>query len=64
VRTGAAVRTGGRQGLTEAQRYPADFDGIIAARAANYMTRLSAKYVVASQVIQQRTWQLRSGRTN
>lgn len=32
--------TGGRQGLKEAQQYPADFDGIIAGAPANFRTHL------------------------
>ena len=31
--------TGGKQGLMEAQRYPADFDGILAGDAANFWTK-------------------------
>ncbi len=34
--------SGGKQGLKEAQRYPLDYDGIIAGAPANYWTHLAA----------------------
>jgi feruloyl esterase len=41
--------TGGRQALTEAQRYPDDYDGIIAGAPAAYVTRLQGMQVWAAQ---------------
>ena len=41
--------SGGRQGLTEAQRYPEDFDGIVAGAPANYWTHLMAGIVWGAQ---------------
>jgi feruloyl esterase len=40
---------GGRQGLMEAQRFPADYDGIIAGAPANSQTRLAAWNVYVGQ---------------
>jgi feruloyl esterase len=41
--------TGGRQGLKEAQRYPADYDGIIAGAPANHWVRLMTGIIWAAQ---------------
>ena len=41
--------TGGRQGLKEAQKYPADYDGIIAGAPANFMTHLGAHSLWVAQ---------------
>ena len=41
--------TGGRQAFTEAQRYPNDYDGIIAGAPAAYVTRLQGLQVWISQ---------------
>ncbi len=39
----------------EAQRFPADFDGIIVGAPANYMTRLSAQLVWVAQALHKET---------
>ena len=42
---------GGRQALMEAQRYPADYDGIIAGSSANFMTHLFSTGVWDNQAL-------------
>src|SRR5262249_51445141 len=43
--------TGGRQALAEVQRYPSDYDGIIAGAAANYPSHLQGAQVWSAQVV-------------
>ena len=45
---------GGRQALMEAQRYPEDYDGIIAGAPANYFTHLLAAFVWDQQALLQK----------
>lgn len=41
--------TGGRQALAEAQRFPNDYDGIVAGAPANYVTHLQGQQVWVAQ---------------
>jgi feruloyl esterase len=43
--------TGGRQAIMEAERYPADFDGIVAGSIANPKTHLDAWRIASAQVM-------------
>ncbi len=43
--------SGGKQGVTEAQRYPGDYDGIVAGAPANYMTHLQAARLWIAQAV-------------
>jgi feruloyl esterase len=45
--------TGGRQALAEAQRYPDDYDGIVAGAAANYPSHLQGAQVWTTEVTNQ-----------
>ena len=45
--------SGGREGLKEAQKFPADFDGIIAGAPANYWTHLVTHAIWVGQAVHQ-----------
>jgi feruloyl esterase len=42
---------GGREALMEAQRFPGDYDGVVAGAPANYWTRLSVNSVASDQAL-------------
>jgi len=45
------LHTGGRQALTEAQRFPNDYDGIVAGAPAYYTTHLQGQQVWTAQAV-------------
>lgn len=47
----SSCSNGGRQALMEAQRFPADYDGIIAGAPANYWSRLMANAMYITQAL-------------
>jgi hypothetical protein len=48
----SSCSNGGRQALLEAQRYPADYDGIVAGAPANYFTHHLAGFVWNAQALE------------
>jgi feruloyl esterase len=49
--TRSGCSCGGKQALTEAQRFPNDFDGMIAGAPANYMTHQIAQIIWVAQAV-------------
>ena len=58
----SSCSNGGRQALMEAQRFPADYDGIIAGAPANYWTHLLTSAITDSRSPARRSRQLHSRR--
>ena len=56
----AGCSDGGREALMEAQRYPADYDGILAGAPANYWTALLSTAASDTQALTARSSQLYS----
>jgi hypothetical protein len=48
--------TGGRQGMIEAQRYPDDFDGILAGAPAVYITKITMRDIWQAQNVLELPW--------
>ncbi len=56
----SSCSNGGREALMEAQRYPADYDGIVAGAPANNWTHLISSGTWESQALVQRSGELHS----